>query len=203
LKWIRFSFTSLKTFIGTYFLRLDQSTPQTLTDSPKITSLTVGRIPFSNASKQLIDDSSFIWDNVNKRVGIGKVSPNYGIDSYQAINTDSVYRILNKLLFRLQSDNLQISQPATGKQIQFINYLTGNSLMSILDTGNVGIGPTTPKSKLQVAGGIQCGDDTAAASADKVGTTRYRATANASYVEMCMQVGVSSYSWVAMVTNTW
>ena len=77
--------------------------------------------------------------------------------------------------------------------------VSGNSYF----TGNVGIGTTTPNSKLQVAGGIKCGDDTAAASANKVGTIRYRATANASYVEMCMQVGASSYSWVAIVTNTW
>ena len=40
--------------------------------------------------------------------------------------------------------------------------------------GNVGIGTTAPKSKLQVAGGIQMAGDTAAASADKVGTMRYR-----------------------------
>ncbi len=41
-------------------------------------------------------------------------------------------------------------------------------------TGNVGIGTTSPQSKLQVAGGIQMADDTATASASKVGTMRYR-----------------------------
>jgi hypothetical protein len=40
--------------------------------------------------------------------------------------------------------------------------------------GNVGIGTTSPQSKLQVAGGIQMADDTATASAAKVGTMRYR-----------------------------
>ena len=41
-------------------------------------------------------------------------------------------------------------------------------------TGKVGISTTLPKSKLQVDGGIQMADDTDTASADKVGTMRYR-----------------------------
>jgi len=68
---------------------------------------------------------------------------------------------------------------------------------------NVGFGLTAPKSRIHSAGGIQCGDDTAAASADKVGTTRYRATANASYVEMCVQTGAATYAWQTILTNTW
>jgi len=75
---------------------------------------------------------------------------------------------------------------------------------TITDDGtNVGIGNSTPKSKLDVAGGIQCADDTAAASANKVGTTRYRTDANNSYCEMCMQTGASTYAWVIIKQNTW
>jgi hypothetical protein len=48
--------------------------------------------------------------------------------------------------------------------------------------GDVGIGTTTPQSKLQVAGGIQMADDTATASATKVGTMRYRT--GTEYVEV-------------------
>ena len=54
--------------------------------------------------------------------------------------------------------------------------------MTIEEAGNVGIGTTAPKSKLQVAGGIQMAGDTAAASADKVGTMRYRT--GTEYVEV-------------------
>jgi hypothetical protein len=49
-----------------------------------------------------------------------------------------------------------------------------DNLMNIDGLGNVGIGTTTPKSKLQVAGGIQMAGDTDAAAATKVGTMRYR-----------------------------
>ena len=48
--------------------------------------------------------------------------------------------------------------------------------------GNVGIGTTSPQSKLQVDGGIQMADDAATASAAKVGTMRYRT--GTEYVEV-------------------
>ena len=49
-----------------------------------------------------------------------------------------------------------------------------NDHIVLQGNGNVGIGTIAPKSKLQVAGGIQMADDTATPSADKVGTMRYR-----------------------------
>ena len=51
--------------------------------------------------------------------------------------------------------------------------------------------------------GVRMGNDTATASADNVGTQRYRATANNSYVEMCMQTAASGYSWVIIKENSW
>jgi hypothetical protein len=59
-----------------------------------------------------------------------------------------------------------------------------NPAMLYVDTSsaNVGIGVTSPQSKLQVAGGIQMANDTATASAAKVGTMRYRT--GTEYVEV-------------------
>jgi hypothetical protein len=71
------------------------------------------------------------------------------------------------------------------------------------DIFGVGIGTEIPQSKLQVAGGVQMADDTATASASKVGTLRYRADANNSYVDMCMQTGASTYEWINIVQNNW
>jgi hypothetical protein len=70
-------------------------------------------------------------------------------------------------------------------------------------SGDVGIGTTDPQSKLQVDGGVQMADDTDAASADKVGTLRYRTSGNNSYVDMCMQTGATTYEWVNIVQNNW
>jgi len=79
----------------------------------------------------------------------------------------------------------------------------GSERMRIKGDGNVGIGTTSPSSKLQVAGGIQMADDTDTASASKVGTMRYRTSGNNSYVDMCMQTGATTYAWINIVQNNW
>ena len=87
------------------------------------------------------------------------------------------------------------------------SYLTfspsNTEKMRISSNGDVGIGTTSPQSKLQVNGGVQLANDTASPSASKVGTFRYRTSGNNSYVDMCMQTGASTYAWVNIVTNSW
>ena len=70
LKALKVTFARVKTWIGSYFLKLDQSTPQTLTQSPKIDSLTVGQLVYVSADKQLIPVNSVIWDDIKKQLQI-------------------------------------------------------------------------------------------------------------------------------------
>ena len=78
-------------------------------------------------------------------------------------------------------------------------------------SANVGMGTDDPQSKLQVAGGIQMADDSAADNiAAKAGTLRYREVTNIgtpkasnSYIDMYMRTGDSSYEWVNIVTSNW
>ena len=56
---------------------------------------------------------------------------------------------------------------------------------------------------LSIAGSIKIGNDSDTASADKVGTFRYREDTNNSYLEVCMKTGASAYTWVTVKTNTW
>ena len=88
----------------------------------------------------------------------------------------------------------------------------GGSVFHIMvKNGNILIGTTVDNgvNKLQINGSVsstssvRVGDNTAVASATNVGATRYRATANNSYLETCMQVGASSYSWIVVKTNVW
>ena len=82
--------------------------------------------------------------------------------------------------------------------------LIGNTAVTkTVLNGKVGIGTTDPKSALQVNGGVQVADDTDAASANKVGTLRYREDSNHSYVEMCVRTGASTYAWVIIHQETW
>ena len=70
-----------------------------------------------------------------------------------------------------------------GSAGDYMNFRTADSTrMLINSTGNVGIGTTTPGAKLDVDGGVKIGDDTDTASADKVGTMRYRTSTE--YVEV-------------------
>jgi len=80
---------------------------------------------------------------------------------------------------------------------------TIHSILVARNNGKVGVGTSNPQSKLQVAGGVQVGDDSEVASANKVGTIRYRSDSNNSYAEMCMQTGESTYEWVVIQTNHW
>lgn len=89
------------------------------------------------------------------------------------------------------------AQSATGSsQLNIGNLIYGQA-------GSIGIDVHAPAARLDVAGGVKVADDTDIASAAKVGTIRYRATSNDSYVEMCMQDGAASYVWVVIETKTW
>ena len=66
-----------------------------------------------------------------------------------------------------------------------------------------GIGVAIPYAKLDVAGGVKIADTSASPTANTVGTMRYRVSGNNSYVDMVMQDGPTSYTWVNIVQKNW
>jgi len=109
---------------------------------------------------------------------------------------------------KLYDDDLESTQHfkmtfnALNQDLRFQSDQEDN-ILYMTESGDVGIGTSSPESKLQVDGGVQVGNDSDAASADKGGTIRYRVSGNTSYAEMCMQTGASSYSWVVIKSNSW
>jgi hypothetical protein len=95
---------------------------------------------------------------------------------------------------KLYIDNSNTTTPLIGGDF---------SVDEVYLNAKVGIGIQNPKSKLQVDGGVQIGNDADTASADKVGTLRYRETTNNSYLEVCMKTGASTYAWIIIKDYTW
>lgn len=151
------------------FLTAEADTLQTVTDRGASTTTQVG----------LGGGATFpgngIW-NSSGNVGVGTTSPAAKVDIrgnlyIQDVTQGSGFKITN------QSGNNYIESASanmTGSaDLHFTNMNAVNTWAIIKADGKFGIGTTTPRSKLEVAGGIQIGADGAACDLTKPGTLRY------------------------------
>lgn len=98
------------------YLKLDQSTPQTLTTSPKFNNLTATRVPFVSATKTITDNTGFSFDSANGILSVpGKVQVNTDTSNWQTavigitnVNTQGqngvIQRINNRNLATWRTD---------------------------------------------------------------------------------------------------
>ena len=158
---------------------------------------------FSYSSGKLVVRNNSTTTTVNQftldsagKMGIGTTSPNRLL-TVQTTGTGS-YLALNS-----SSNNTTIGSDINGAFLVYDDTASTYRMVIKPTTGNVGIGTTSPRAKLDVNGGIKLANDTSFATSSNVGTFRYRTSGNNSYVDMCMQTGASSYAWVNIVTNSW
>lgn len=125
-----------------------------------------GAVQFSNGTGLSSDAAALFWDNANKHLGIGKV-PELGnaLDINQNIMTSgpgqrgaNITAILasgqvgNFLrLIRTSIGEWFIGTPTLDRTLIFSSNTTAN-ILTLGGTGNVGMGTSTPKAALDVAG---------------------------------------------------
>ncbi|MEX0909817.1 MAG: tail fiber domain-containing protein, partial [Candidatus Paceibacterota bacterium] len=143
-------------------------------------SFTNGSVIFSDGSKLTQDNDNFFWDDSNNRLGIGTTSPAGILDITKdsgfaylqptAVTTDGGLKDSPVIRLRGKYDsdgttgitsanyNFDIKQTMTAggtspiSRLGFLNN-AGTEVLSLLSSGNVGIGTTSPGSKFSVLAG--------------------------------------------------
>lgn len=164
--------------------------------------INIGDVDGNAAALGLYDESStraVLVKGGSVRIGSGgaateklEVEGNIALSS--SASQDDVYST-NDALFLSAGGN---SVSSTSILIQDANGVISTDANSVM-----GVGVSNPQAKLDVNGGIKMGDTNVTPSAANVGTMRYRVSGNNSYVDMIMQDGATSYTWVNIVQKNW
>jgi hypothetical protein len=94
-----------------------------------------------------VDSNTLFVDDANNRVGIGTASPllNLQINSLSGNNSTLAFSVNNSLTWYLRHN-------AGDGSLQIVDVVNTTSRLVVLNSGNVGIGTTSPSAKLEVIG---------------------------------------------------
>jgi hypothetical protein len=129
-----------------------------------------GRVSFWTGTNSQGSDSGLFWDNTNKRLGVGTISPNFRLEVNGSTRLDGNFTTINsnpsfyssgnparRFTYNLIDGNLakfyyfdEIA--ATFHSIEIGGSASSGVGMTITGTGSVGINTTTPSVRLDVAG---------------------------------------------------
>jgi hypothetical protein len=125
---------------------------------------TVGSVPYVSASGILNQDAGqFFWDATNNRLGIGTTTPGQVLEVGGAVKSTAVWtntgtHTNSAILYGGANQGIASFGPDTGTRGSFGIYIAASNNGSgltpfyIANSGNVGIGTTTPGSLLSVNG---------------------------------------------------
>jgi hypothetical protein len=147
---------------------------------------------WSFIQSQRADGSTTLYDlnlqPLGGNVGIGTLFPSEKLEVTGTIKSNVIQTGLNLSMFT--SFGINFIAGGNGTTIRF--GAPSSYVQNVYVQG-----------ALQTESSIQYGSNASAASAALVGSQRYRTNGNNSYVDVCMQTGASTYTWVNIVTNSW
>jgi hypothetical protein len=122
------------------------------------TALTTGSVGFIGASGALLqDNANFFWDDTNNRLGLGTNAPTTALDVFgsgiigrlNGTSTNNAY-----LGFASAGTNKwSVGNVQSDHRFRIYNEATTSELVSVLQTGEFGIGIANPTTKIHIDGG--------------------------------------------------
>ena len=122
------------------------------------TALTTGSVGFIGASGALTqDNSNFFWDNSNKRLGINTNAPTTALDVFGSGIIGRVNGTSTNNAFlgfaSAGSNKWSIGNVQSDHRFRIYSEANTSELVSVLQTGQFGIGIANPTTKLHIDGG--------------------------------------------------
>lgn len=122
------------------------------------TALTTGSVGFIGASGALLEDNAnFFWNNSTKRLGINTNAPTTALDVFGSGIIGRVNGTSTNNAFigfaSAGSNKWSIGNVQSDHRFRIYNEATTSELVSVLQTGEFGIGIANPLTKLHIFGG--------------------------------------------------
>jgi hypothetical protein len=122
------------------------------------TALTTGSVGFIGASGALLqDNANFFWDDTNNRLGIGTNAPTTAIDTFgSGIITRVNGTSTNNAFIGFASagtNKWSVGNVQSDHRFRIFSETNTSELVTVLQTGEFGIGIANPTTKLHIDGG--------------------------------------------------